>query len=215
MRETKCKQHVDYMSSFAVSGTPASHSVHIPYHARCTQLALLVGAGSVGLADGGGAVVGSVGGVVIVLFSELVVSLIIVDVLSPHPQNRPGVRHVVVIVSVLVAVGGVVEVVVEVVVAVLSLQPNQPGVSHVVVVVVVVDVDVVVPPVVVVSSRHPHHPGVLHVSVRVRVLVVAVDERDVVVDSVPLLSYIFQFPQSRQSGVNLHSGTVSYFMITS
>jgi len=102
------------------------------------------------------------------------------------------------------------------VVVVGSLHPNQPGVLQLVVVVeVVVElVEVVEPVVVVVSSKHPHHPGVLHVSVRVRVLVV-LDELDEVVVSVPLLSYIFQFAQSRHSGVNLHSGTVSYFISTS
>lgn len=92
------------------------------------------------------------------------------------------------------------------------------GVLQVVVEVVVtsdVVVVVAVPVAVVVSSKHPHHPGVLHVSVRVRVLDVDVDVADVVVLSVPLLSYIFQFPQSLHSGVNLHSGTVSYFLITS
>jgi hypothetical protein len=100
-------------------------------------------------------------------------------------------------------------------VVVLSLHPNQPGVLHVVV--VVVDVVVVVVEaglVVVVSSRQPHQPGVLHVSVRVRVLV-DVDELLEVVVSVPLLSYIFQFAQSLHSGVNLHSGTVSYAIRTS
>jgi len=99
---------------------------------------------------------------------------------------------------------------------VLSLQPNQPGVLQVEVDDVVVTSDVVVVAlVVVVSSKHPHHPGVLHVSVLVLVFVMDVDELLVVVLSVPLLSYIFQFPQSLHSGVNLHSGTVSYFKITS
>lgn len=101
-----------------------------------------------------------------------------------------------------------------VVVVVLSLQPNQPGVLQVLVVVVVeVLVLVVVGPLVVVSKQ-PHHPGVSHVAVRVRVLV-ADDVVLVVVDSVPLLSYIFQFAQSRHSGVNLHSATRSYLRITS
>lgn len=130
---------------------------------------------------------------------------------SSQPQNRPGVKHVVLDV-VLVGMAGFVDVMVEVVV-VLSLQPNQPGVRHVVVVIVVVSVEVAVP--VVVSSKHPHHPGVLQVSVRVRVLDVDDVEVDDVMGSVPLLSYIFQLPQSRHSGVNLHSGTVSYFMMTS
>jgi hypothetical protein len=89
---------------------------------------------------------------------------------SSQPQNRPGVKQVVLDV-VLVGVAGFVVVMVDVVV-VLSLQPNQPlclleycqrvshrstyGVRHVVVVVVVVSVVVAVP--VVVSSRHPHQP---------------------------------------------------------
>ena len=89
---------------------------------------------------------------------------------SSQPQNRPGVKHVVLDV-VLVGMAGFVDVMVEVVV-VLSLQPNQPlhlsahcrqsnrgktyGVRHVVVVTVVVSVEVAVP--VVVSSKHPHHP---------------------------------------------------------
>lgn len=92
-----------------------------------------------------------------------------------------------------------------------------PGVLQVdvEVVVVEVDVDVVVPVVVVVSSKHPHQPGVSQVAVLVRVLDVVVLLLDVVVPSVLLLSYIFQFAQSRHSGVNLHSGTVSYFRITS
>jgi len=139
-----------------------------------------------------------------------------VDVLigsSSQPQNRPGVEHVV-LDDVLVGMAGFVDVMVDVVV-VLSLQPNQPGVRHVVVVIVVVMVAVEVAVPVVVSSRHPHHPGVLHVSVRVRVLDVDDVEVDDVMGSVPLLSYIFQLPQSRHSGVNLHSGTVSYFMMTS
>jgi len=113
----------------------------------------------------------------------------------------------------------------DVVVVVLgSLQPNQPGVLQVdvdvdvdvdvVVVVVEVEPVAVVVVAVVVSSRHPHQPGVLQVSVLVRVFV-EVDELDVVVSSVPLLSYIFQLAQSRHSGVNSHSGTLSYFSRTS
>ena len=121
-----------------------------------------------------------------------------------------------------------------VVIVVLSLQPNQPGVKQVVVVVVRTSVDVLVPVVVVVSSKHPHQPllyvrntknsqsacvvetyGVLQVSVRVRLLVDVAVEVEEEVGSVPLLSYIFQLPQSLHSGVNLHSGTVSYFMMTS
>lgn len=93
--------------------------------------------------------------------------------------------------------------------------------------------DVLVPVVVVVSSKQPHQPlksssvithpkvekggayGVLQVSVRVRLMVVEVEVLEDVVGSVPLLSYIFQLPQSLHSGVNLHSGTVSYFKMTS
>ena len=116
------------------------------------------------------------------------------------------------VVVVFVGTTGLVVVMVSVV-EVLSLQPNQPGVKHVVVVTVVVSVVVAVP--VVVSSRQPHHPGVLQVSVRVRVLDVDEDVVEDVIGSVPLLSYIFQLPQSLHSGVNLHSGTVSYFMMTS
>jgi hypothetical protein len=135
------------------------------------------------------------------------------EVSSLHPQNRPGVMHVVVAVD-------VVDVVVVTLVVVLSLHPNQPGVRHVVVVVVVVvevvvTSDVSVPVAVVDSSKQPHQPGVLQVSVRVRVMDVVVGALEVVVDSVPLLSYIFQLPQSLHSGVNLHSGTVSYFKMTS
>lgn len=120
-------------------------------------------------------------------------------------------------VHVAVAVGrGALGDVTGLVVVVLSLHPNQPGVLQVVVVVDVVVqlVEVAVPVVVVVSSRHPHHPGVLQVSVRVRVLV-ELDAADDVVVSVPLLSYIFQLAQSLHSGVNLHSGTASYFSSTS
>lgn len=134
------------------------------------------------------------------------------EVSSLHPQNRPGVMQVVVAVD-------VVDVVVVTLVVVLSLHPNQPGVRQVVVVDVVVDVvvtsDVSVPVAVVDSSKQPHQPGVLQVSVRVRDMDVVVGALEVVVDSVPLLSYIFQLPQSLHSGVNLHSGTVSYFRITS
>jgi hypothetical protein len=138
----------------------------------------------------------------------------VVVVLSLQPQNLPGLSQVVLLVPlvlVLVEVGTAVgDVTGGEVVVVMSLQPNHPGVLHVDVDVVVVEVEVVVRIVVVVSSKQPHHPGVLHVSVRVRVLVDD-DEVDVVVISVPLLSYIFQFAQSLHSGVNLHSGTVSYF----
>ena len=74
-------------------------------------------------------------------------------------------------------------------VVVLSLQPNHPGVLQVDVEEDVVEVVVVTG---VVLSRQPHQPGVSQVDVRVRVRVVAVVEgEDVVVVSVPLLSYIF------------------------
>jgi hypothetical protein len=137
---------------------------------------------------------------------------------SQQPQKRPGVRHVVddggtVLAGSVVVISSSVVVVVVVVVVVLSLHPNHPGVSH-------VDVElellvVVASPVVVVSSKHPHHPGVLHVSVLVLVELLVDDVDELVIGSVPLLSYIFQFAQSLHSGVNLHSGTSSYFMMTS
>ena len=73
---------------------------------------------------------------------------------------------------------------------------------------------VVVDPVVVDSSRQPHQPGVSQVAVRVRVFD-AVELLEVGVPSVLLLSYIFQFAQSRHSGVNLHSATFSYGRMTS
>lgn len=104
-------------------------------------------------------------------------------------------------------------VVILLVVVVLSLHPNQPGVLQVDVdkddVVVVWDVTPVV-----VVSRQPHQPGVSQVEVLVLVRVVVVD-LDVVVVSVPLLSYIFHWAQSRHSGVIEHSGTSSYFKMTS
>lgn len=132
----------------------------------------------------------------------------VVDVISSRHPHQPGDSHVV--------VGEVGSTVVVVVVVVLSLHPNQPGVSQVDVE-LVSDVVVVVmePSPVVVLSRHPHQPGVSQVDVRVRVLDVTVGEGDVVVDSVPLLSYIFHCPQSRHSGVNEHSGTSSYLRMTS
>lgn len=104
--------------------------------------------------------------------------------------------------------------VVKVVEVVLSLHPNQPGVLQVDVDVVSVYVEVVVP-VAVVWSLQPHQPGVSQVAVRVRVLLVVELVVVVVVPSVLLLSNIFQYAQSRHSGVYLHSGTVSYFLITS
>jgi len=188
--------------------------------------------------------VGSWGGIVIVCRSELVEAVLVVvvvvvdEVSSLQPQNRPGVAHVVVSVEladvdvdvdfdVVVELRVlVVDVVVDVTVVVLSLHPNQPGVLHVVVdddvvdtasevvVIGLVAVLVAVPVVMVDSSRQPHQPGDLHVSVRVRVFV-EVRDRELVVVSVPLLSYIFQLAQSRHSGVALHSGTVSYFIKTS
>jgi len=87
--------------------------------------------GGVSVAMGGGrtVVVGRVGGSVIVDSCDVVVSLIMVDVLSLQPQNRPGVRHVVLVVLVVLVVEFVVFVgstAVVVVVVVLSLQPNQP-----------------------------------------------------------------------------------------
>lgn len=157
---------------------------------------MVVGSGAGVLVIAGGVVMGCGCGVA-------VVDAVIVLSLQP---NQPGVTHVVVAEEVVLDV-------VVVVVVVSSLHPNHPGVSQVevdelVVVVVVAD------PVVVVSSRQPHHPGVLHVAVLVRVFdeVVLVDDD---VGSVLLLSYIFQFEQSRHSGVNLHSAASSYFRMTS
>ncbi len=83
-----------------------------------------------------------------------------------------------------------------------------------IVVVVNSSVVVVVAEVAVVSSRHPHQPGVLHVSVLVLVFDVLVVVDDVVVSEL-LLSKYFHKAQSRHSGVFTHSGTVSYFLITS
>ena len=114
------------MSSFAPVGASESHSAHLPYHARLRHLASLVGGVvSVGASDWGDVVVGRLGGSVMVDRCDVLVPLIIVDVLSLPPQNRPGVKQVVLeTVDVLVGatdVGEVTEVVV-----VLSLQPNQP-----------------------------------------------------------------------------------------
>jgi hypothetical protein len=76
-----------------------------------------------------------------------------VDVLSPHPQNRPGIKHVVVTVVVFVAV-------------VSSLHPqNRPGVMHVVVGVAVDSLVVVVVDVVAVESLQPNQPLIILVSV--------------------------------------------------
>jgi hypothetical protein len=79
--------------------------------------------------------------------------------------------------------------------------------------VVVISLVVVAPDVVVVSSRQPHQPGVLHVSVRVRVF--DVEEVVVFIGSELLLSKYFQRAQSVHSGVAMHSGTVSYFLMIS
>ena len=181
--------------------------------------------------DGGSPVGVAVGAAVVVTGGEVIGCDVVFLLSSLQPQNLPGVAHVVLglllgLVLGLV-LGGEVEVGIKLVdvtgrealvlvVVTSSLQPNQPGVLHVVVVaVVVVVVDVVVElDVVVVSSKHPHHPGVWHVVVLVRVFV-DVDELDVVVLSVPLLSYIFHLAQSLHSGVNLHTGTVSYLSRTS
>ena len=80
-------------------------------------------------------------------------------------------------------------------------------------VVVVVISLVVVPDVVEVSSRQPHQPGVWHVAVLVLVFV-EVDVEDVVLSEL-LLSKYFHNAQSVHSGVVTHSGTVSYFFMTS
>ena len=75
-----------------------------------------------GTVGGAGAEVDMVGGEVIVWCSCVVVTLGSTEVWSWHPQNRPGVKQVV-LVSVGVGVGGIVVVVL---VVVLSLHPNQP-----------------------------------------------------------------------------------------
>lgn len=106
------------MSSFR-SGSSPSHSLHRPYHARSMH-SPFSGGSSVGTADGVVVVLGMVGGGVMVLRSCVVVVPNSVVTSSLHPQNRPGVKQVV-----LVTVG-VVVVVVLVAVSVLSLQPNQP-----------------------------------------------------------------------------------------
>jgi hypothetical protein len=129
-------------------------------------------------------------------------------VLSLHPPNQPGDSHVVD----AALVDEDVVVISLVVVSSLSLQPNQPGVLHVEVEELLV-VDVVVA-VVVVSSKQPHHPGVSQVAVRV-LLRAVLELLEEVVPVVLLLSNIFQFAQSRHSGVNLHSGTLSYGLMTS
>jgi hypothetical protein len=75
----------------------------------------------VGTAEGAVVGVGKLGGDVIVPGSSVAVALGIADVSSLQPQNRPGVRH-----EVLVTLGVVKVVVVVVLVVVLSLHPNQP-----------------------------------------------------------------------------------------
>lgn len=125
---------------------------------------------------------------------------------SLHPPNQPGWAHEGVDEGVVMVGTGVAVGTVNVAVVVTSsLQPNQPGwfesvtffsarivkltVLQVEVDVAVVEEVEVVGPLVVLSSKHPHQPGVLHVSVRVLVEVaVEVMLRDVVEDSVPLLS---------------------------
>jgi hypothetical protein len=78
------------MSSFASAGAPSSHSLHSPYHARRRHV------GFFGLCESDGDVdVGRTGGSVMVARSPCDGSLIMVDVLSWHPQITPGVRHVV------------------------------------------------------------------------------------------------------------------------
>jgi hypothetical protein len=149
----------------------------------------------------------------------------VVEVGSLQP-NQPGVLHVLELeieldvavreeVVVTVGQGAALEDVVCVceVVVVGSLHPNQPGVSQVDVEVEVVLVDVTL--VVVDSSKQPHQPGVLQVSVLVLVAEVEVGTLLVVVLSVPLLSKNFQRTQSVQSVSSSHSGTVSYFSMTS
>lgn len=111
-------------------------------------------------------------------------AVVVASTSSRQPQNLPGVWQVV------VGVASTVDVVLLSVV-VLSLHPNQPGVLQVDVEVDVVEVVVEAG---VVLSRQPHQPGVSQVDVRVRVRVVMEvegGEDDVVVVSVPLLSYIF------------------------
>ena len=83
-----------HMSSFASAAAPPSHSRHSPYHARRRHVGFF-GLGA-GLVD-----VGRTGGSVMVARSPCVGSLIMVDVLSWHPQITPGVRHVVLSLSVV------------------------------------------------------------------------------------------------------------------
>ena len=194
----------------------SSHSLQNPSQLRLTHSAffgkdvdVLVGVTVVSRVDVGPSVMG---GRVMVLGG--VVGLALVSFSSQQPHHLPGVSQELVAAGVVVVKSEVM--VTSSLVVVLSLHPNQPGVLH-----VDVDVDcvvgVVVPvagPVFVVLSKQPHHPGVWQVDVRVLVRVV-VGTVDVVVLSVPLLSYIFHWAQSRHSGVNEHTGTSSYFMMTS
>lgn len=200
------------LSGAVVAGSSFSHSLQIPSQLRRRHLPLSGGGVLVGTAvvevDVGvevevdvGEGVEVTGGVVMVMVGVLVASEV-VSVASLQPQNLPGDSQLVVVV--LVAVVSVV--------VVLSLHPNQPGVLQVDVVVVVVGGGVAGS--VVVSSRQPHQPGVLQVDVRVLVRV-DVDVAGVVVVSVPLLSYIFHWAQSRHSGVFSHLGTSSYLSKTS
>lgn len=138
---------------------------------------------------------------------EVLVEDGLVEVVESWQPNHPGVLHVVLeivvgaaeedevaTVGVVVTVGagaGVASLLVSVVVIVRvssDLHPNQPGERHVVVVIVSVVVTGTV--ILLVSSKHPHQPGVLHVSVLVRVVDV-VEEEELVVVSVPLLSKNF------------------------
>jgi hypothetical protein len=80
----------------------------------------------VGTAEGAVVGVGKLGGDVIVPGSSVAVALGIADVSSLHPQNRPGVRHEVLVTLGVVTLGVVKVVVVVVLVVVLSLHPNQP-----------------------------------------------------------------------------------------
>lgn len=199
-----------YISSGEKASTPLppSHSLQNPIQFRRRHFsvdgALLVGA-AVHVVDVGPLVMGGC-----VRVPGRGVGVVLVSSLSQQPHHFPGVSHVVVGVWVVVVTSEVV--VIGFVVVVLSLHPNQPGVLQVDVEDVVLVLVAVTP--VVVASRQPHQPGVLQVEVRVRVRVVVVDV-DVVVVSVPLLSYIFHWAQSRHSGVMEHSGTSSYFKMTS
>lgn len=230
------KQPQIFNSAFGSSGTH-SHSLHHPHQCLLTHFRLIVGK-RVGLGfdeevvGEGSTQINPNHSLEVHVVLELVdegkdeVEEGLVVVVGSLQPNQPGVLHVLELVLALLLVellrgrvvvtvgqGAALEEVVEVddVVVVGSLQPNQPGVLHVVDELEVVLVEVAV--VVVVSSKQPHHPGVLHVSVRVLVAEVVV--LLVVVVSVPLLSKNFQRTQSVHSVSSSHSGTVSYFLITS